>query len=170
MPRVAFTAKTRKYLGSLDAVESVTQYRICYSKEFRDDCMRRYAEGGSPAAIFREAGLDPKIIGYKRVERCIARWKAENAEKAAQEQEAQEKSHARLAIRPKAGYDGLLRLRPTDFVGCVVRCGGTWGISKCLRCYGLVAALACANWLVHESVCVNRLVRADWYEPIGGPA
>lgn len=37
-----------------------------------------------------EAGLDPKIIGYKRVERCIARWKAENAEKAAQEQEAQE--------------------------------------------------------------------------------
>ena len=75
MPRVAFTAKTRKYLGSLDAVESVTQYRICYSKEFRDDCMRRYAEGGSPAAIFREAGLDPKIIGYKRVERCIARWK-----------------------------------------------------------------------------------------------
>lgn len=76
--------------GVLDAVESVTQYRICYSKEFRDDCMRRYAEGGSPAAIFREAGLDPKIIGYKRVERCIARWKAENAEKAAQEQEAQE--------------------------------------------------------------------------------
>ena len=53
-------------------------------KEFRDDCMRRYAEGGSPAAIFREAGLDPKIIGYKRVERCIARWKAENAEKAAE--------------------------------------------------------------------------------------
>ena len=52
--------------------------------------MRRYAEGGSPAAIFREACLDPKIIGYKRVERCIARWKAENAEKAAQEQEAQE--------------------------------------------------------------------------------
>ena len=42
------------------------------------------AEGGSPAAIFREAGLDPKIIGYKRVERCIARWKAENAEKAAE--------------------------------------------------------------------------------------
>lgn len=29
-------------------------------------------------------GLYPKIIGYKRVERCIARWKAENAEKAAE--------------------------------------------------------------------------------------
>lgn len=92
MPRVAFTAKTRKYLGTLDAVEAVTQYRICYSKEFRDDCMRRYAEGGSPAAIFREAGLDPKIIGYKRVERCIARWKAEDAAKAEQEQSDAEKN------------------------------------------------------------------------------
>ena len=57
MPRVAFTAKTRKYLGSLDAVESVTQYRICYSKEFRDDCMRRYAEGGSPAQSGKTANL-----------------------------------------------------------------------------------------------------------------
>ena len=85
MPRVAFTAKTRKYLGTLE-------YRICYSKEFRDDCMRRYAEGGSPAAIFREAGLDPKIIGYKRVERCIARWKAEDAAKAEQEQSDAEKN------------------------------------------------------------------------------
>lgn len=84
MPRVAFTAKTRKYLGSLDAVESVTQYRICYSKEFRDDCIRRYAEGGSPAAIFREPGLIRRSSDTKRVERCIARWKAENAEKAAE--------------------------------------------------------------------------------------
>ena len=30
------------------------------------------------------ARLDPKIIGYKRVERCIARWKAEDAEKSAE--------------------------------------------------------------------------------------
>ena len=37
--------------------------------------MCRYNAGESPAAIFREAGLDPKLIGYKRIERCIARWK-----------------------------------------------------------------------------------------------
>lgn len=65
-------------------MESVTQYRICYSKEFRDDACAGMPKRRSPAAIFREAGLDPKIIGYKRVERCIARWKAENAEKAAE--------------------------------------------------------------------------------------
>ena len=37
--------------------------------------MCRYNAGESPSAIFREAGLAPKLIGYKRVERCIARWK-----------------------------------------------------------------------------------------------
>ena len=77
----SFSASSARFLSA-----SISSFVL----EFRDDCMRRYAEGGSPAAIFREAGLDPKIIGYKRVERCIARWKAENAEKAAQEQEAQE--------------------------------------------------------------------------------
>ncbi|EIJ25698.1 hypothetical protein [Bifidobacterium longum] len=37
------------------------------------------ATGGdeSPVRIFREAGLDPRIIGNKRIERCIARWKRE---------------------------------------------------------------------------------------------
>ena len=56
----------------------------------------------------------------------------------------------------------MLRLRPTDFVGCVFRCGGTWGDFR-------VPPLLCADWLLRwfacESVCVNRLVRADWYEP-----
>ncbi|WP_346680962.1 hypothetical protein [Enorma massiliensis] len=37
--------------------------------------MERYYAGESPAAIFRETGLDPSLIGYKRIERSIARWR-----------------------------------------------------------------------------------------------
>lgn len=70
-----FTAKERAYLASLPAVESVNTSRIRYSDRFRVEVMCRYNAGESPSAIFREAGLDPKLIGYKRVERCIARWK-----------------------------------------------------------------------------------------------
>ena len=70
-----FTAKERAYLASLPAVESVSASRIRYSDRFRVEAMCRYNAGESPSAIFREAGLDPKLIGYKRVERCIARWK-----------------------------------------------------------------------------------------------
>lgn len=70
-----FTAKERAYLASLPAVESVSASHIRYADSFRIEVMCRYNAGESPAAIFREAGLDPKLIGYKRIERCIARWK-----------------------------------------------------------------------------------------------
>lgn len=70
-----FTAKERAYLMSLPAVAEVSAQRIRYTDQFRIECMVRYADGESPAAIFRGAGLDPRLIGYKRIERCIARWK-----------------------------------------------------------------------------------------------
>lgn len=70
-----FTAKERAYLASLPAVKSVDASHIHYANQFRLEVMCRYSMGESPSAIFREAGLDPKLIGYKRVERCIARWK-----------------------------------------------------------------------------------------------
>ena len=70
-----FTAKERAYLSSLPAVKSVSASHIRYTESFRVECMCRYDAGESPSSIFREAGLDPKLIGYKRVERCIARWK-----------------------------------------------------------------------------------------------
>ena len=71
-----FTARERAYLSSLDAVESVDgSSRVHYADWFRDECMRRYRAGEKPAALFREAGLDPKLIGHKRVERAFARWR-----------------------------------------------------------------------------------------------
>ena len=70
-----FTAKERAYLASLPAVESVSASHIRYADSFRIEVMCRYNAGESPAAIFREAGLDPKLIGYKRIERCVDRWK-----------------------------------------------------------------------------------------------
>ena len=71
-----FTARERAYLSSLDAVESVDgSSRVHYADWFRDECMRRYRAGEKPTALFREAGLDPKLIGYKRIERAFARWR-----------------------------------------------------------------------------------------------
>lgn len=76
MKRGKFNARERAYLQSLPAVESVTETgRIFYSDEFRRECMRRYNMGESPVRIFNEAGLYSSLIGYKRIERCIARWR-----------------------------------------------------------------------------------------------
>ena len=61
---------------SLAAVDSVdASSRIHYADWFRDECMRRYRAGEKPTALFREAGLDPRLVGYKRIERALARWR-----------------------------------------------------------------------------------------------
>lgn len=72
-----FTTRERAYLMSLPAVESVTPERIFYAERFKAECMRRYHEGESPTKIFNDAGLYSSLIGYKRIERCIARWRAD---------------------------------------------------------------------------------------------
>lgn len=86
--KVVFDADRVQYLIGLPAVRSATANRIEYSEDFQRDCMERYAKGDSPVKMFREAGLGPEIIGYKRIERCIARWKEAAAKRAAESGEA----------------------------------------------------------------------------------
>lgn len=71
----SFSAREVAFLQSLPAVERVSQKRIEYADDFKHYVMRRYMAGDSPVAIFRACGLDSSLIGYKRIERCIARWK-----------------------------------------------------------------------------------------------
>lgn len=76
MEDMRFSAREIRYLESLPAVLHVVgRDRIIYRDGFKRDCIRRYAAGESPAEIFRNAGLDSSLIGGKRIERCIARWK-----------------------------------------------------------------------------------------------
>ena len=63
-------------LRDLPAVANVSKDRITYSTAFKQVCVIRYLAGESPTKIFREAGLPPELIGYKRIERSVARWKA----------------------------------------------------------------------------------------------
>ncbi|QOL35286.1 hypothetical protein BL8807_05405 [Bifidobacterium lemurum] len=80
-----FSAEEVRYLRKLPAVANATRNRIMYSEAFKRSCLRRYFAGESPVKMFREAGLDPSLVGYKRIERCFARWK-EQAKKEGVEQ------------------------------------------------------------------------------------
>lgn len=68
--------RTVDYLTTLPAVKTATGRRIVYAERFKrrvaDGCRR----GESPVRMFREAGLGPEVIGYKRIERCVARWRS----------------------------------------------------------------------------------------------
>ena len=70
-----FSIREIEYLESLPAVERVDNGRIRYTDDFKRECVKRYRAGESPSEIFRRSGLDVALIGYKRIERCVARWK-----------------------------------------------------------------------------------------------
>lgn len=71
----SFSPEEIKYLKSLPAVAEATSKRITYTDDFKRYFLTRYNKGASPVRLFREAGLDPALIGYKRIERCLARWR-----------------------------------------------------------------------------------------------
>ena len=67
----AFSDEEIQLLRGLPAVSNVTRDRITYSDTFRQVCTIRYLAGESPTKIFREAGLPPELVGYKRIERRV---------------------------------------------------------------------------------------------------
>ena len=67
----AFTDEEIQLLRGLPAVANVTRDRITYSDTFKQVCTIRYLAGESPTKIFREAGLPPDLVGYKRIERSV---------------------------------------------------------------------------------------------------
>lgn len=106
-----FSPEEIRYLKSLPAVAEVTAKRITYTDEFKRYCIRRYNEGASPVRLFRDAGLDPALIGYKRIERCIARWRAVQSRN----------MHAALAVLAKTpaggGIESYIPARNTGVCG-----------------------------------------------------
>lgn len=70
-----FSEDMQIYLRSLPAVVDCTADRISYASWFRAEAVNRYRNGEGPTKIFRSRGLGPETIGYKRIERCMDRWK-----------------------------------------------------------------------------------------------
>ena len=68
--------ETVDYLRTLpEIVRRVQGGRIYYTNSFRTQATARYAMGDRPVDIFRDNGKGPEVIGYKRIERCLARWR-----------------------------------------------------------------------------------------------
>lgn len=76
---VLFSEEQMEYLASLPAVQSVTPERIHYIEAFKRECVRRNRLGESPTELFRKAGLDSRLVGAKRIERSMARWRKKYA-------------------------------------------------------------------------------------------
>lgn len=75
--RASFTDAERLQLEALDAVERVTPSgMIRYAPAFRRLALEEYGRGKSPMRIFADAGFPVEILGNKRIERALARWRS----------------------------------------------------------------------------------------------
>lgn len=73
--KASFSSAQIKRLIKLRAVVKVPPSRIRYAEWFKRECVMRADAGESPTYLFREAGLGPELIGEKRIERCMDRWR-----------------------------------------------------------------------------------------------
>ena len=78
MAHRTFTEQEIESLEALPAVAHASASRIVYSHEFQLYCMHRYLHGEKPSVIFASVGLPSRLIGYKRIERAINRWKRDS--------------------------------------------------------------------------------------------
>ena len=79
MGRGRLTMEEIRKLKANPYVEDVNENRITYTEEFKKLFVKEYFSGKKPMRIFQDAGLDVKILGSKRIERCSARWREANA-------------------------------------------------------------------------------------------
>lgn len=69
--RCTFTPKQIKMLLNSPYVASVSCNTITYTKEFKEWIWQRYCDGIDPKQVFRDAGIDPAILGVTRVKGLI---------------------------------------------------------------------------------------------------
>ncbi len=75
MKKTNFTPEEVQVLRENPNVLRVSDNRITYTRAFKVHLVDEYRKGKRPTQIFREAGFDTKVLGYKRIERAVANWK-----------------------------------------------------------------------------------------------
>lgn len=71
----SFTDEQMRLLKGNDAISEVSRTRIYYREWFQIQAIMKNRLGMGPTRIFTEAGLPPSLVGYKRIERCMSRWR-----------------------------------------------------------------------------------------------
>jgi len=91
--RPDFTAEQLKELVMSEYVVSVSRKTVTYTEAFHELFWVRYCDGADVGIIFRDAGIDPEIIGRERM-RDLA-WKLKNQKK--------KESEVQIAVRATEG-------------------------------------------------------------------
>lgn len=74
MAGIRFTIEQQELLRRNPNVKKVSEKSITYNDTFKLFAIEEHARGKMPHEIFKQAGLNPDIIGSKNPGRCLERW------------------------------------------------------------------------------------------------
>lgn len=72
-----FTDEQIKILESNPYIQKITYKSIKYSQHFKEEFWRLYSQGKTPSSILSSFGIDPHILGQKRISNIVQRIKME---------------------------------------------------------------------------------------------
>lgn len=75
MAGIRFTIEQQELLRMNQNIKKVSEKSITYRDSFKLFAIEEHAKGKTPHEIFKQAGLNPDIIGSKIPGRCLDRWK-----------------------------------------------------------------------------------------------
>ena len=76
MSKILFNEHQRQVLERNSNVSSVSDRAIQYTAEFKLFAIKENLEGKGPVQIFTEAGFDLEMIGVKKAQSALARWRS----------------------------------------------------------------------------------------------
>lgn len=75
MSKIIFNEHQRRQIEGNPHVVSVSDRSIQYTVEFKLKAVHENLQGKGPSEIFRDAGFDLEIIGIRKVQSAIRRWR-----------------------------------------------------------------------------------------------
>lgn len=76
MSKMIFNEHQRKLLETNPNVASVSDRAIQYTSEFKIKAVKENLSGKGPVQIFIEAGFDLEMIGLKKAQSVLSRWRS----------------------------------------------------------------------------------------------
>jgi transposase len=76
MSKIIFNEHQCRVLAKNPNVASVSERAIQYTPEFKLRAVKENLDGKGPATIFSESGFDLEIIGTKKAQSALDRWRA----------------------------------------------------------------------------------------------
>jgi transposase len=75
MSKIIFNEIQMKLLESNPNVDHVSERSISYTHDFKIKAMKENLNGKGPSQIFIEHGFDLQVIGPKKPQQCLKRWR-----------------------------------------------------------------------------------------------